>query len=325
MKRRHALGTLAALALPALDSARAAATTEFPQRLIRFISPSPPGGVTDFLPRLLGKEMAEMLGQPVIIENRVGANQTISANSVAKSPPDGYTILLGTSGALAVNPHLMASIPYRALTDFAPISMLGGVASVIMATQSSNVKTFAQFLDAGRVKGGKSAFGHTGVGTSPHLVLEALKQRAGLEFMDIPYKGTPQLFADAKGGQFDFLCNNIGPSLPLIRNGDLRPLAVTGAKRSAHLPDVPAIAEVFPGFEVLGWMGAYAPAGTPADIVNKLAATLHAALAKESVRKSLDTFAIDPMPTSPKEAQEFLEREYRRWGEVVRQAGIRIE
>nr|WP_259456225.1 tripartite tricarboxylate transporter substrate-binding protein [Alicycliphilus denitrificans] len=111
MKRRHALGTLAALALPALDSARAAATTEFPQRLIRFISPSPPGGVTDFLPRLLGKEMAEMLGQPVIIENRVGANQTISANSVAKSPPDGYTILLGTSGALAVNPHLMASIP----------------------------------------------------------------------------------------------------------------------------------------------------------------------------------------------------------------------
>lgn len=325
MHRRQALGTLGALAVPMLGWPTGAMAANFPERLIRFISPSPPGGVTDFLPRLLGKEMAELLGQPVVIENRAGGNQTIATNYVAKAPPDGYTILLATSGALAVNPHLMAKIPYQALADFAPISMLGGVASVVMATQASKIRTFAQLIDAGRANGRKPAFGHTGVGTSPHLVLEALKQQAGVDFVDVPYKGTPQLFADAKGGQFELLCNNIGPALPLIRSGELRPLAVTSSRRSAHLPDVPAIAELLPGFDVLGWMAAFAPAGTPAEVVDKLAATLHAALAKESVRKALDTFAIDPMPTTPTEAKDFHEREYRRWGDVVRRAGIRIE
>lgn len=325
MQRRQALGALGALAVPALGWPAAALAANFPQRPIRFISPSPPGGVTDFLPRLLGKEMAEMLGQPVVVENRAGGNQTIATNFVAKAPADGYTILLATSGAVAVNPHLNAKIPYQPLKDFAPISMLGGVASVIMATQASDARTFEQLLEAGRSKGRKPAFGYPGAGTSPHLVLEALKQRTGVDFLSVPYMGTPQLFSDAKGGQFEFLCNNIGPSLPLIKSGELRALAVTGSRRSAHLPDVPAIAEFLPGFEVLGWMAAYAPAGTPAGIVDQLAATLHAALAKESVRKALDAQSIDAMPGTPREAGDFLAREYARWGEVVRRAGITAE
>ncbi|WP_413599664.1 tripartite tricarboxylate transporter substrate binding protein [Bordetella pertussis] len=164
----------------------------------------------------------------------------------------------------------------------------------------------AQLLEAGRGKGRKPAFGHTGIGTSPHLVLEALKQEAGIDIVDVPYKGTQQLFTDAKGGQFEFLCNNIGPSLPLIRNGDLRALAVTSRKRSPALPDVPAIAETLPGFEVLGWMAAYVPAGTPADVIDRLAAALHASLATDEVRKALANFAIDAMPTSPQEAKDFL-------------------
>lgn len=193
-----------------------------------------------------------------------------------------------------------------------------------MATHASDARTLAQLLEAGRGKGRKPAFGHTGIGTSPHLVLEALKQEAGIDIVDVPYKGTQQLFTDAKGGQFEFLCNNIGPSLPLIRNGDLRALAVTSRKRSPALPDVPAIAETLPGFEVLGWMAAYVPAGTPADVIDRLAAALHASLATDEVRKALANFAIDAMPTSPQEAKDFLAAEYRRWGEVVRRSGIRI-
>ncbi|MFJ0392401.1 tripartite tricarboxylate transporter substrate binding protein [Bordetella bronchiseptica] len=324
MNRRHALKVLGAAALPALGWPMSAMAGEFPQKPIRFISPSPPGGVTNFLPRLLGQEMSKILGQPVVIENRTGGNQTIATNYVAKAAPDGYTILLATSGALAVNPHLIADIPYQPLTDFEPISMLGGVASVVMATHASDARTLAQLLEAGRGKGRKPAFGHTGIGTSPHLVLEALKQEAGIDIVDVPYKGTQQLFTDAKGGQFEFLCNNIGPSLPLIRNGDLRALAVTSRKRSPALPDVPAIAETLPGFEVLGWMAAYAPAGTPADVIDRLAAALHASLATDEVRKALANFAIDAMPTSPQEAKDFLAAEYRRWGEVVRRSGIRI-
>lgn len=325
MKRRNALGSLGALTLPVLGWPITAGAAGYPERPIKFISPSPPGGMTDFVPRVIGKEMSDMLGQPVVIENRAGANQTMATNFVAKAPPDGYTILLATSGALAVNPHLMAKIPYDALREFTPITMIGGVASVIMTTQSSSTRTFQEFLAAGRSKGPKPAFGFPGVGSSPHMVLAALKDRTDAEFLLVPYKGTAELFSDAKGGQFEYLIHNIGPSLPLIRSGELRPLAVTSIKRSPHLPDVPAIAEVLPGFEVLGWMAVCVPAGTPGEVVEKLAMTLHAALGKESVRKSLETYAVVAMPTGPKEAKHFIEQEYRRWGDVVRRYGMKAE
>lgn len=166
MNRRHALKVLGAAALPALGWPMSAMAGEFPQKPIRFISPSPPGGVTDFLPRLLGQEMSKILGQPVVIENRTGGNQTIATNYVAKAAPDGYTILLATSGALAVNPHLIADIPYQPLTDFEPISMLGGVASVVMATHASDARTLAQLLEAGR---GRDASPHSAIRASAPL------------------------------------------------------------------------------------------------------------------------------------------------------------
>jgi tripartite-type tricarboxylate transporter receptor subunit TctC len=314
---------LAAAAVAFLAGASAQAQ-EYPTRPIKVVIAFPAGGPTDFVGRLLADKLKDFLGQPVIIENKAGANGAIGADFVAKSAPDGYTLFLTTSGAVTITPNLRADTPYDTLRDFAPISRVVNVNEVLAVRPELGLKSVKDLATMAKAKPGTLAFASTGVGSPPHLALELLQAAAGVKFVHVPYRGAAPAITDLLGGQVIAMFADAPVLMPQIRAGKLTALAIAAEQRNPVLPDVPTLAEEGYAYTVTNnWYGLLAPAKTPPAIIARLNRAVRAALADPDVRQKLVNVGAVPAPTTPEEFAQFLRDELARWGKVIREKGIK--
>ena len=321
MKFRQLFLVVAALVLTLQAQHRAHAQT-YPNRPIRMISPFPPGGGNDVLARIIGAKLADRVGASIVIENRPGAGAVIGISAVAKSAPDGYTLLLSGS-TLAVAPTLYKKAPFDANKDFAPVALVAHYPFLLVATASLPAKTVADLLKLAKEKPGEIMYASPGAATSQHLFAELLKVKTGIELRHIPYNGTAPAVVDIVAGRVSLMFAAAAPTIPLLKDGSLRALAVSSAARLAELPDVPPIADAVPGFDESNWSIILAPAGTPRDIVNRLHGELKTVMAMPEVEKQLANIGMLPIVSpSPEELATFISTEVSRWGKIVEQAGI---
>ena len=297
---------------------------QYPSRLIRIIVPFAPAGGTDILARSLGQRMSESMGQPVIVENRPGANSVIGTDFVAKAAPDGHVILF-TTNVLTINPSLHKSIPFDTERDFSPITIAGSAPNLLAVHPSIPANSVKQLIALARAKPGVLTVSAAGVGTPSHLAGELFKQRARVDILTVQYKGTGASLADVAGGQVAMTFGALPGLTPLARSGRVRALGVSGRKRNPTLPYVPTIAETIPGFECETWYAVLVPAKTPRDIVSRLHAEILKALAHPDVRQGLSTqgFAVGGMP--PEQMARVVRTEIERWATVIREGNIRPE
>src|SRR5499427_5318870 len=299
-----------AAALPILSHpARAQA---YPNRYVRFLVPFPPGGSTDPVARVLANRLSELWGQQVVIENKGGAGGSIGAQAVAQSAPDGYTILLGPA-ALAINPALYPMSPNPA-NDLAPITLLTVISNLMIVPITSPVKSVDEFINYAKSNRGKTTFASTGIGSSPHLSGELFKRKAGIEMIHVPYRGAGPAMNDLIPGRVDAMFSNLPGVFPQVQSGTIRGLAVTSAKRSPAVPDIPTIGETVPGYEVTTWWGLFAPARTPAEIVARIHDDALAALAHPSVKQRYEAIGAPVTASTPAELGVLLASDIRKWG-----------
>ncbi|RZS86655.1 tripartite tricarboxylate transporter substrate binding protein [Pigmentiphaga kullae] len=298
---------------------------DFPTRPLRVVVPFPAGGGTDALARALGEGMGKELGQPVIVLNKPGAGTVIGNDMVAKSPPDGYTILLTTS-AVAIVPSLVPQLPYAADTAFAPIALIGRAPNVMVTRMTSPLASGEEVIRQARATPGKLNYGSAGNGTSTHLSAELLKTTADISMTHIPYRGATPVIADVLAGQIDIAFGTLPSVAPSIASGSLKPLAVTSARRSPLLPDVPTLAESgVPGFEADVWYGLLAPAGTPSAIVARLHEAARRAADAEAFRKRARSEGMLLTLDGPEATARVIRAEQVKWAQVVRAQGVRAE
>ncbi|KAA2236625.1 Bug family tripartite tricarboxylate transporter substrate binding protein [Salinarimonas soli] len=323
--RRLAAALAGAAALLAGTLAHAA--DAYPTRPVRMVVPFPPGGTTDIFARQIGDRLSRALGQNVVIENRGGAGGNIGSDSVAKAEPDGYTILMGTVGTHAINPSLYRQMPYDALRDFAPVAFVAGVPNVLVVNpRNVKARTVQDFI--AEAKGAKKTFNmaSSGNGTSIHLSGEMFRQMTGVDLVHVPYRGSGPAVNDLVGGQVDLMFDNLPSSIEQIRAGTLSAIALTSAKRSPALPDIPTIAEGgVPGFEASSWFGLFAPAKTPREIVDKLNAEVRQALANPETQKRFADIGGEIRLYSPEEFGAFVRGELEKWAAVVKASGAKID
>jgi tripartite-type tricarboxylate transporter receptor subunit TctC len=297
----------------------------YPNRPISMVVGFAPGGGTDTAARIIARKLGENIGQPVVVENKPGAGGNIATDIVAKSEPDGYTILLGSIGSLAVAPHIVAKLPYNPRTDLAPITMAVVFPNVLVVHPSVPAKTLAEFVELAKQNPGKITYGSSGIGGIGHLAGELFKLQAKIDIVHVPYKGGGPAVADLLGGQISSVFATPASGGTHAKAGKLRALATTGAKRSPYLPDVPTIAESgYPGYEATNWYAYMAPAKTPKEIVQLLNRELVKVLSAPEVREQLSGHGLEPMPGTSEELARYIEREYETWGRVVKQANIRV-
>jgi tripartite-type tricarboxylate transporter receptor subunit TctC len=303
-----------------------AAAQSYPSKPIRLIVPFAAGGGNDNVARLVGKRLADGLGQPVLVDNRPGAGGVVGAELAAKSAPDGYTLFLGGVGSHAINPNLHEKLPYDPIKDFAPVALLAQAPLVLVVHPSVPAKSVAELTAYARAHPGKLNFASNGNGSSSQLAAVMFDSMAGVEMVHVPYKGLSPALADLLSGQVQLMFSSVVAILPHIKAGKLRGLAVTGAKRLASLPELPTIAESgLPGYEASSWYGILAPAGTPRDIVMKLNAGLAKALEQPEVRNSLLAEGAEPVGGSPEAFAAHIRAEKERLGKLIRDAKIRLE
>ncbi|AIJ44318.1 ABC transporter substrate-binding protein [Comamonas testosteroni TK102] len=330
--QRRLLCTLAALpavlGLGALAPAAHAQTPEanWPSKPIRWIVPFPPGGAMDAIARTLGEKAARTLGQPFVIENRPGAGGNIGADFVAKSPADGYTLMI-TSIGMATNKPLYRKLSYDPIKDFAPVGVLAVVPNILVtnATQPQ-IKSVADVVAAAKAAPGKLTYASAGNGTSIHLAGEVFTSLAGVDMLHIPYKGSGPAVSDLLGGQVNYMFDSITSARPHIQSGKLRALAVTTARRSTSMPDVPTMEEAgIKGYEVSPWFAAFMPAGTPPAIVKKLNQTFVAAMKQPDVIERFQAIGAEVVGSTPEEAARHLQTESRRWTRLINERGIHMD
>jgi tripartite-type tricarboxylate transporter receptor subunit TctC len=295
----------------------------YPSRSITMIVGFAPGGGTDTTARIVAKKLGESVGQTVIVENKAGAGGTVATHQVARSAPDGYTILLGSVGSLAVAPHIIAKLPYDPMRDLAPITMAVEFSNVIVVQSALPANTLAEFVQLAKAKPGTIGYGSSGIGGIGHLAGELLKIVAEIDIVHVPYKGGGPAMQDLLGGQIPAMVATPPSSLPHIKAGKIRALATTGAARAALMPDVPTVAESgYPGYEATNWYAYLAPAGTPKDVLDRLNQEIVQALRAPDVREQLDRQGIEAKPGTPEELTKYMERELATWGKVVKAAKI---
>lgn len=298
----------------------------YPDRPIRFISPYAPGGGTDILARLLGQKLNESFGQPVVIENRPGGGGILGTELVAKSPPDGYTILLGSTGPLTVNPSLHRTLPYDTLRDFAPITLVSVVPSVLAVHPSLPVKSVKQLIAFAKAHPGELNFSSSGNGGSGHLAGEMFNLMAGVKMIHVPYRGTGPAVVGVVSGEVPLSFSNMLSMLPHVKSGRLRGLAVTSVQRSSAAPDLPTISEAgLPGYEAGPWYGVLAPAGIPKEIIARLNAELVKILRRPDVHQKVSADGGEVVGGSPEEFTAHIRAELTRWAKIVKQANIRAD
>lgn len=324
---KYALRLMLALmfALSSLQAVAQAAAS-YPNKPIKIIVPFPPGGATDILARAIGAELQKTFNQSVIVENKPGGGGNLGADAVAKSAPDGYTLVMGTVGTHAINMSLYSKMPYDAVKDFEPVVLVAGVPNLLVVHPSVNAKNVKELTALAKAMPGKLNVASSGNGTSIHMAAELYKVMAGVDILHVPYKGSSPAVTDLLGGQVQLMFDNMPSALPHAKAGKLRPLAVTSLKRSASFPDVPTMDEEgLKGFDATSWFGLLAPAGTPKDIVAKLNKAAVASLATVEMKERLAANGADPVGNSPAEFAAFIKAENEKWAKIVKASGARVD
>jgi tripartite-type tricarboxylate transporter receptor subunit TctC len=312
-------------ALAAALAQGAVAQSAYPSRPITMVVGFAPGGGTDSVARVVAKKMGESVGQTVVVENKAAAGGTVATHQVARSTPDGYTILLGSVGSIAVWPHLNPKLPYDPLRDLAPITMAVEFPNVIVVQDALPAKTLAEFVQLAKAKPGTIGYGSSGVGGIGHLAGALLALTAGIDIVHVPYKGGGPAMQDLLGGQIPAVVGTPITSLPHIKSGKIRELATTGATRARIMPDVPTVAESgYPGFEAINWYAYVAPARTPPEIIARLNREIGAVLNAPEVREQLDQHGVEARPGSSAELAKYMASELSAWGKVVKAAKIQV-
>ena len=321
--RRRALLIAAAATLTGAGIAHASTAT-YPTKPIRLVVPFAAGGTTSILARLLADRMGQSLGQPVVVDNRPGAGGNVGMEVVAKSEPDGYTLLMGPIG-LAINPALYAKMPFDPIKDLTPIGRYAGVPNLLVVHPSVPAANVKELVAYAKAHPGKLNYASNGNGTSSHLAAEMLKSAAGVELTHVPYKGGGPAMQDLIGGQVQMLFDQMPAVLPQVESGRVRALGVSSMQRSAAAKEIPAISETLPGFDMTVWFGFLAPAGTPKDVVNKLNGEMRKAIDAPDFQAQLAKMGVTPMPSSPEEFRSFIASETQRWAQVVKTSGAKID
>ena len=297
----------------------------YPNKPVKLVVPFTAGSATDILARTVGQKLTEIWGQPVVVENRPGAGGTIGAAMVAKAPGDGYTLLVH-SAAHAYNPSIYTNLPYDTIKDFVEVVPLAGQPNVLVVAPSTGMKSVADLISAAKQKPGALNFGSAGNGSGTHINGEKFRLAAGIDVVHIPYKGTPEALADTMAGRVTYFFSPISAALPQVREGKLIALGVSTAKRSDVLPNVPTIAESgLPGFDYNLWVGVFAPAGTPADLVEKINRDVTRALQTPEAKERLTALGAEAMPMTPAEFRKFVQEEIADSAKVIKAAGIKVQ
>jgi tripartite-type tricarboxylate transporter receptor subunit TctC len=295
----------------------------YPAKTVRLIVPFAPGGGVDFTARILAQKLSDAWGQQAVVDNRPGAGGIIGTELVAKSPPDGYTLLMGSIGSVSINPGLYRKLPYDPVKDFAPVTQIGFVPNIVVVHPSLPVKSIRELIALARANPGALVYGTGGSGTSNHLSGELFKTMARIDIRHVPYKVGAQATSDLIGGQLSVMFDNFPTSLPHVRAGKLRALAVTSAVRSGAAPDVPTVAESgLPGYEIIGWVGVLAPAATAKEMLNKLYADIAKALTLADLKEKFANLGAEAGSSTPEQFAAFIQSEIAKWGKVIRDAGI---
>ena len=316
-------GKLIALAL--VMTAGAAGAQTYPTKAVRLVVPFLAGGSTDIVGRTVAQKLSEMWGQQAFVDNRPGGGTTIGTEMVAKAAPDGYTLLV-TPAPFTINPSLLTKLPYDALTDFAPITLINTTPLVMVVNPGVPAKNVKELIALAKAKPGKLNFGSSGTGGSNHLAGELFDAMAGVKMVHIPYKGNAGALTDIVGGHLDVVYNGITSAVALIRGGKLRALAVTSLQRSAALPDVPTLDESgLKGFEAVAWNGLSAPAKTPRDVIMKINADVIKIVNSPELKERLKADGSDPVGNSPEQYAAFLRNEIAKWAKVIKFAGVKPE
>lgn len=315
---------LCALLSTAVTFASAATASAYPERPVRLIVPFVPGGSTDILARLIAQKLTEAFGKQVIVDNRPSAGGIQGVLLVANSAPDGHTLIMGHIGTFAVNPTLFAKLPYDAIKDFQPITMVATVPNMLTVNPKLPAKSVGELLALGQAKPGALNYASGGNGSAAHLAMEYFKLLAKVDFLHIPYKGTGPAVTDVIGGSVAMILTGVPPQLVHVKSGRLRALGVSTLKRLTVLPELPTIAEAgVPGYEAIQWYGVLAAAGTPKAIVAKLNSAIATAINGQDVRDRLATEAAEPVATTPEEFRAFIKKEIERWAPVIKASGAR--
>lgn len=313
--------TLAALLLAGASSAQAA----WPERPVTMIVPFPPGGPTDLVARVLAKQLSDQMGQTFVVENKGGANGNIGMQYAAAAKPDGYTVLYNTS-SIALSPNLYRNLAFNPVRDFTPVSSTAVIPLVLLVHPSVPAGDINSFVDYAKRNPGKLSYGSAGAGNVTHLGALLLFRSLGVDAVHVPYRGSAPAMTDLVGGQVQMMTNTLNDSLGFIRDGKLKALVVTSQARSTQLPKVPTVGEtVVPGFEMGAWQGVVVPAGTPAPIVSKLNAEIRRALTSPEMVKQLEVQGAQGLGSTPQEYASYIQSETKRWGEVIAEAGVKLE
>ena len=313
------------VALAMLAVAGAAGAQSFPTKGLRIVVPFAPGGSTDIVARLIADRLAPALGQPVVVENRAGAGGNIGADAVAKSAPDGHTLLMATTGVMAINNALYKSMPYDAASDLLPVIYAASITNVLSVPADLPAKSVAELVAMAKAQPGRLTFASSGAGSSTHLSGELFKSLAGVDLVHVPFKGSGQALIDVVAGRVTMIFDNMPSALPHIKGGKLRALGVTGSKRSGALPEAPTIAEAgVAGYESLSWSGIAVAAGTPRDVVARLNREIGAVLARDEMRQKLAEQGAETVGGPPEAFDAHVRAEREKWGRLIRTAGITV-
>lgn len=325
MKSLRYLRAVACALLCTLAPCAPAYAQDYPTRPVRFVLGQPAGGPTDIVARLVAQKLQERWGQAVIVENRPGAGSNIGTELVVKAPKDGYTLLVGTVQQI-VNPFLFPGLTWDPMRDLAAVSLVTKAHIVLVVHPDAPARTLQDVIALAKSKGGQLAWASAGNGSTGHLTLELFKTSAGIDAVHVPYKGTQPALADVLGGRVPVMFDGVVTSLPHIRAGKLRPVAVASLTRSQLLPDVPTMSEAgMPGFEAVGLATVMAPAGTPADVVNRVSADIAAVLRMPDVRDQLVGMGLEVVGSTPAEFAQYVKSESAKWGKVIREANVKVD
>jgi tripartite-type tricarboxylate transporter receptor subunit TctC len=324
MKHSFLKSILAGLALAAIASG-AAAEEHYPNRPIKWVVPFAPGGAMDIMARSLGEKMGQSMKQPIVVENRPGAGGTIGSSFVAKSAPDGYTIMIVSIGH-AANSSLYSKLPYDAAKDFEPVSLVGVVPNILVVNPSVKANSVKELIALAKSQPGKLGFASAGSGTTLHLAGELFASMAGVDILHVPYKGSSPAMTDLIGGQVQMMFDSVSSAKPFIESGKVKPLAVTTTKRSSLFPNVPTMEEAgLKGYDLTGWYAVFAPARTPKPIIDRLQGELVNALKHPDVRQRFAMVGAEPVGSSPSELAKYMASETTRFATVVRERNIRLD
>ena len=314
----------ALLALVALPCA--ALAQPYPSKPIRIVAPSTPGDAPDVIARLVADKLTAALGQQVVVENKPGAGGVVGSDYVAKSAPDGYTLIMGNAGSHGINAAVYSKLPYDIQRDFAPVSQVAVAPNVMVVNPSVPANTVAEFIAYAKANPGKLSYASGGNGSSAHMSMELFKSMAGIDIQHVPYKGSSPALTDVVAGQVVVFIGNMPPTVPLIKAGKLRRLAVTTRTRSALMPELPTITEAgLPGYETVAWFGVLAPAGTPPEIVNKLSAEIAKIAKSPEMRERLVAMGAEPVGSTPEEFKAVIDRDIAKWKPLAQKVGIKVD